>query len=182
MHDSEGSAVTTRGVFVSNADMDDRGDDSSSQGQSSETKSAVRIFTLEAHIVYMMGGVASTFYLFVLVHMFFLCFLLLIIVHIHTSQCLNSCLSHVRPNVLVHYHLTSLFLQQHFWPTHLVIVSLASCFIEGEFYKNWLIETHTFNEQILKYFTCKHLLHVISHKRCVILRQCWINILGFVKC
>ena len=121
MHDSEGSAVTTRGVFVSNADMDDRGDDSSSQGQSSETKSAVRTFTLEAHIVYMMGGVASTFYLFVLVHMFFLCFLL-IIVYIHTSQCLNSCLSHVRPNVLVDYLFTSLFLQQYFWSTRLVIL------------------------------------------------------------
>ena len=135
MHDSEGSAVTTRGVFVSNADLDDRGDDSSSQGQSSETKSAVRTFTLEAHIVYMMGGVASTFYLFVLVHMFFLRFLL-IIVYIHMSQCLNSCISHVRPNVLVDYHFTSLFQQQYFWPTHLVILVfrrdpyfVTSCYI-----------------------------------------------------
>ena len=85
MHDSEGSAVTTRGVFVSNPDLDDRGDDSSSQGQSSETKSAVRIFTIETHIVYMMGGIAPTLYLFVLVHMFFFCFLL-IIVYIHVTM------------------------------------------------------------------------------------------------
>ena len=52
MHDSEGSAVTTRGVFVGNAaDGDDKADDSSSQGQSSDTKSAVRILHFEAQTI-----------------------------------------------------------------------------------------------------------------------------------